>query len=223
MSVAAKIGVIDTALVKCSKDVLVTAMSSNKKFCNSLMPTIYKKSLKAYEASDENMVRSIAVYYSGGITGKQKYCKIYKDSYRNRNKSERLSIDNCPLPRLVPYNRLMPNIKSISLGTIFSVIDTLRDGLDECDRVSGCYSSLKELLIKLAEFYLSGCTSHTITWFGEPYTFFVALGGDGAPFGKDDTACAWLVSLLNIGRGVLSSNENYLLFGANCSENCIVV
>ena len=30
--------------------------------------------------------------------------------------------------------------------------------------------------------------------------------------------CAWLVSLLNIGRGVLSSNENFLLFGANCKE-----
>lgn len=174
---------------------------------------------------DENMVRSIAVYYSGGITGKQKYRKIYKDSSyklnRNRNKNQHLAIDSCPLPRLVPYNRLMPHIKS--LGTIFSVTDTLCDGLDECDRVSGCYRSLKELLIKLAEFFLSGCTDHPITWFGEPYTFFVALGGDGAPFGKDDTACAWLVSLLNIGRGVLSSNENYLLFGANCSENCIVV
>ena len=49
------------------------------------------------------------------------------------------------------------------------------------------------------------------------------LGGDGAPFGKDDTACAWLVSFLNIGRGILSSNENYLLFGANCKEDCIPV
>lgn len=30
-----------------------------------------------------------------------------------------------------------------------------------------------------------------------------------------------MISFLNIGRGVLSSNENYLLFWANCSENCI--
>ena len=78
------------------------------------------------------------------------------------------------------------------------------------------------MLVKLAEFYLSGCTGHSITWFEEPYTFYVTVGGDGAPFGKDDTACAWLVSLLNIGRGVSSNNENYLLFGANCSENCVV-
>ena len=47
--------------------------------------------------------------------------------------------------------------------------------------------------------------------------FFVSLGGDGAPFGKNDVACAWLVSFLN----VLSSNENRLLFGANCTETCL--
>ena len=46
---------------------------------------------------------------------------------------------------------------------------------------------------------------------------------DGAPMGKDDTSCAWLVGFLNIGRGILSSSENYLLFGANCPENCIPV
>ena len=57
----------------------------------------------------------------------------------------------------------------------------------------------------------------------EANTFYVALGGDGAPFGKDDTACSWLVSFLNIGQGILSSNENFLLFGANCSESCLPV
>ncbi|CAB4043150.1 Hypothetical predicted protein [Paramuricea clavata] len=77
------------------------------------------------------------------------------------------------------------------------------------------------MVVKLAEFYLSGCSGHLFNWFGAPYTFVIYLGGDGAPFGKDDTSCAWLISFLNIERGVLSSNQNYLLFGANCSENCI--
>ena len=36
-------------------------------------------------------------------------------------------------------------------------------------------------------------------------TFHISLGGDGAPFGKDDTAFTCLVSFLNLGRGVLSS------------------
>ncbi|CAB4036926.1 Hypothetical predicted protein, partial [Paramuricea clavata] len=117
----------------------------------------------------------------------------------------------------------MPYIKSISLGTINSVTDTLCYGLDECDKVTGCYRNLKEMLIKLADFYLSGCTGHCITWFEEPYTFSVAVGGDGAPFGKDDTACAWLISLLNIGRaflsGELSNSAKYFSSFANVSSD----
>ena len=64
---------------------------------------------------------------------------------------------------------------------------------------------------------------YNLLTFDQPNTFHVALVGDGAPFGKDDTACSWLVSFLNIGQGVLSSNDNFLLFGANCAENCLPV
>lgn len=74
----------------------------------------------------------------------------------------------------------------------------------------------------MAEFYLNS-DHYTILTFDEPNKFYIALGGDGAPFGKDDTACSWLVSFINIGKSILSSNENYLLFGANCSENCVPV
>jgi hypothetical protein len=61
--------------------------------------------------------------------------------------------------------------------------------------------------------------SYKLFTFNETNTFYIAIGGDGAPFGKDDTACAWLVSFLNIGQGVLSSNEICLFFGGNCGEN----
>ena len=88
-------------------------MSSSTTFISSVLPCIYKKKLKSYESLVGNMVRRIAVYYSGGITGKQKYRKLYKDSCNS--KQIQLSIHNCPLPRLVPYNRLMPYIKSIDL------------------------------------------------------------------------------------------------------------
>ena len=148
-------------MVKSSKDILVDVMSSSEKFKRSVMPRVYKKLLNSYESSEENLIRSIAVYYSVGIVGKKKYRKIYKDScYRLKGKggkSVRLSIiNNCPLPRLVPYNRLMPYIKSIPLGTIYSTYDTLCDVLDDDDKVRGCYRRLNEMLVKLAEFYLSG-------------------------------------------------------------------
>ena len=106
LSAPGAMGLIDTPLVKSSKDSLVQDMSSSKKFIKSVMPNIYKKS---YEPSSENMVRCVAVYYSGGIAGKQKYRKIYKYSGFKVNNSGskhiRLSIHNCHISRLVPYNR----------------------------------------------------------------------------------------------------------------------
>lgn len=101
--------------------------------------------------------------------------------------------------------------------------DTLCDGLKDEDKVHGCYRNLKELVLKLAQFYLSKQNKYNLVWFDEPNTFYVSLGGDGAPFGKYDTACNWLVGFLNLGKGILSSNENHLLFGANCSESCLPV
>ncbi|CAB4021988.1 Hypothetical predicted protein [Paramuricea clavata] len=144
-SVPGAVALVDTALNKCSSNVLVDVMSANKKFTKHVMPSIYKGNLKAYESSEENMIRSVSVYYCGGIA-----------------------------------------------GNIYSVYDTLCDDLDKDDKVCGCYRSLKELLLRLAEFYLSGKSGYTLTWFGEEYTFLITLGGDGAPFGKDDTATAWL-------------------------------
>ena len=54
-----------------------------------------------------------------------------------------------------------------------------------------------------------------------PNTFQVAIGGDGAPFGKYDQSCAWLISFLNVGHRVLSNEDNFLIFRSNCSEQKI--
>ena len=74
-------------------------------------------------------------------------------------------------------------IKTIPLGKIHSVYDNLCDDLDDSQKVHGCYWNVGELLVRLAEFYLSGFSGHTINWFGQEYTFFVILGGDG--FGSE--------------------------------------
>lgn len=187
------IGIIDTALNKCTSNVLVDVLAASKRF-HSVLPKIYKKKLKEYESSHENMIRSVSVYYSGGVVGKKKYRKIYRDSVYKKStknkKSLRVTVNNCPIPRLVPYNKLMPFIKSVPLGTIHNVYDNLCDGLEEEEKVHGCYRNLLELLVRLAEFYLSGSRGLAISWFGNKYTFCISLGGDGAPFGKEDVACA---------------------------------
>lgn len=226
---AAEIGLIDTVASRCSTDTLVEVLTRSKSVTKHVIPEIYKPKLKGYECSEDNMVRSIALYYGGGIMGKKKYRQVYRDfSYKKTAKSvrkygERIKVANCPIPLIVPYNKLMPFIKNIRIGTIYSVSEKLCDGLPEEEKVQGCYRNLKELLLILAQFYFCNSKVFPLVWFDEPNKFYVSLGGDGAPFGKYDTACSWLVGFLNLGKGILSSNENYLLFGANCGENCVPV
>ena len=45
-------------------------------------------------------------------------------------------------------------VKTIEVGKLHCVCDTLCNGLDEKDRLSGCYCELEELHLKLAEFHL---------------------------------------------------------------------
>lgn len=69
-----------------------------------------------------------------------------------------MSVANCPIPRLVPYHRLVAYIKSVDAGKLYrqySVRGTLCDGLDENDKVNGCYRNLEDLLVRLAQFYLN--------------------------------------------------------------------
>jgi hypothetical protein len=219
------IGMLETLNKKCKEDDIVDGMKSCKKFTEKVFPRLYQEDLKKFESSTDNMLRSIAVYYSKGIMGKDKCRRIYKASSYKQEPGKRaahIKVANCPSPRLVPYHRLMAYIKSIDIGQLHSVCENLCDGLNECDKINGCYRDIEDLLVKLAGFYLNH-GKYDILIFDQPNTFHVALGGDGAPFGRDDSACSWLVSFLNIGHGVLSSNENFLLFGANCVENCLPV
>ena len=157
--ISAEIGLADTASIKCSTNTLYKVLSTSDKVTAGVIPKIYKSCLIDYEASDENMIRSVAVYYGGGIMGKKKYRQVYRSvSYKKSETSKlgkRIKVAKCPIPLLVPYNKLMPFVKNIQIGTLYSVYDTLCDGLLEEDKVKGSYRNFKELLLKLAEFYLS--------------------------------------------------------------------
>ena len=202
---------------------MIKVFSRSKKITKKVIPKLYKKELTAFEKSDTNTLCSVGVYYSGGVMGQRKYRATYRDSSYAKNNSEavRTAVNSYPFPRFVPYNKLMPFIKAINIGQLYSVRDTLCYDLEEEEKVDGMYHDVKQLLLSLAKFYISQ-SRYQLIWFqGQVNTFHVSLGGDKAPFGRVETACAWLVSLLNIGRGVLSSNENFLLFGANCKEDCV--
>ena len=87
------------------------------------------------------------------------------------------------------------------------------------------YRPPKPFLLKLADLYLllhekKPC----LHWFNEEKSvFYVAVGADGAPFGKDDTATAYLVSFIILLQRVQSCNDNHLLLGANCEEDHVLM
>lgn len=130
--------------------------------------------------------------------GERKYHAIYRDTCYNKSNSEAVCIvvNGCAGLRLDPYNKLMPHIKSIDIGKLYSVRETLCQGLEEEEKVDDAYRNMKEMLVSLTNYYICH-RKYKLIWFqDQPYTFHVSLGGDGAPFGKDDTACAWLVFLI---------------------------
>ena len=57
----------------------------------------------------------------------------------------RINVANCPTPKLVPYHRLMSYIKSIDIGKLHSVREELRDGMEVCEKVNGCFRDIEHL------------------------------------------------------------------------------
>ena len=71
---------------------------------------------------------------------------------------------------------------------------------------------------------MQGKRKGALKWFGETEgRFLVALGGDGCPFGKNESACSFLISFLNVGKRVASSSDNILVFAGNVEETSLIV
>ena len=110
----------------------------------------------------------------------------------------------CPIPKLLPYNKLASKIKEINIGRVCFVKEEFSSYVEEGEKISGCYRDLREYMPRLAQFYLSVCTRSKLKWFGKAErSFQLAWGGDGCPFGKNESACSFLVSFLNSGKRVV--------------------
>ena len=164
--------------------------------------------------------------------GKAKYSSVYqsvsmKKGVKKGSKRQTLEVMGCKIPSLLPYNKLMEHVKTIKQkkkkkkGNVEEVFCA---DLKEEEKVNACFRYLTDFLPSLASFYLTleQQTEERLLWFNTPNTFQVVLGRNDALFGKDDSATAWNVSFLNRGH-VLSGNENFRIFGANCSESSVPV
>ena len=233
---AALSGLVDTLATKFPEKNLVKAISKSSKLCEKVFPKIYNQKLKEFEVSGQNMLRSIAIYFNRGVMGKRKYRAVFKSiasvsespkpTMHRVNGNKRIKVMSCNVVRLVPYDQMMAYVRSLEIGAVRCVKEDFCYGLDDCEKVEGCYRHLAEFLPLLANFYLklAEISGENLLWFdNEINKFHVVLGGDGAPFGKDSTACSWLVSFMNRGKNILSNTENFMIFGANCEENSIVI
>ena len=184
------------------------------------MRTIYLITRKVTRTKSE----AFLVFYSSGLVSKEKYKQICQDLiYETKGKNakrrakRRVTAKGIKIPALLSLPKLLNFIKT---GELKDVKDDFCSDLED-DKVEGKYRDLKDLLINLAECYLNlnDLNAIKLLWFkGRKYVFEVAVGADGAQFGKDDKATAFLVSFVNVGTQVASCNNNFLAFGANCHE-----
>ena len=170
----------DTTVKKCPENNLVQVFSRSDKITKRFIPKVYKGALDDFEKSDSNFVRSVAVYYSGGVMGKKKYRAAHRDiSYQkniNNIKFSRTVVSNCSIPRLVPYKKLMPFIKSLDIGKLYSVREMLCNDLNEEEKVSGVYRNIEEMLPRLARYYLMNERKYESLWFNDqPFTSMCLL------------------------------------------------
>ena len=63
---SAEIGLLDAMEHKCSTKNIEEVISSSSKIKNKVIAKIHRTSLKKYENSDRNILRSVATYYTGG-------------------------------------------------------------------------------------------------------------------------------------------------------------
>ena len=118
-------------------------------------PKIYNQKLKEFEASNQNMLRSISTYFRRGVMDKRKYGSVYKSISMSHssepkmhrvNGSKRIKVMSCHVVRLVPYDKMMAYIGSLEIGTLHCVKGDFCYELDDCEKVEGCYRHLVEFL-----------------------------------------------------------------------------
>ena len=160
--------------------------------------------------------------------GKRKYKSVRlalsmkKNQAMGNRRSAITVMPNCPIPKLLPYNKLVKEINQVSIGNVYKLEEQFQ-GVMEDETTQGCFRKLIEYLPRLAKFYLRKDRKETLQWFGKTEgTFLFAVGGDGCPFGKM-SACSFLLSFINVGKRVASSNDNFIIFGGNCEETSPVV
>lgn len=133
-------------------------------------------------------------------------------------------MQGCEIPIIIPYKTLMSHIRHVQINEVLG-LEILVERLSN-EAASEVYRPIKPLLLRLADLnLLLREKKPCLHWFNEEKSlFYVAVGADGAPFWKSDTATrVYLVSLINLLQRVQSCNDNHLLLVANCEEDHVLL
>ena len=210
-------GVLDMLTAKIKSKILIPAILNTKpSFVSPLTNTIIKNWCDNYYKSDANILRSINTFYCQNVIGKTKYISI-----RQANKNLTY------IPNYIPYKDLADNINKVDIGELIPIHPTLTYGDLDCYTGDGVFRDCSFYIPRLAQFLLTANRNRVDKLISFPnfskkdddsYLLLFTFGGDGAPI----SGTTFLTSFLNVGERIASSTENYLLFGANVSENSTV-
>ena len=145
-------------------------------------------------------MRSMRVLYKGGLISKKKYTSIrntsdvVKESARKSKNNKTEFMKKCKVPKIVPYKSLASFIRNIDIGVIID-LETLPAKFN-VEAFPGVYRPLKPFLLKLDDLYLFlDERVPCLHWFNaQKGVLHIAIGADGAPFGRDDTATGNYIS-----------------------------
>lgn len=155
-----------------------------------VLPVIVSGKFKEYERSKSNNIRSLRVLYEGGMIGKRKYTSIRNSSdiITNGGNKKKEVVAGCVLPKITPYKTLMKYVNSIDIGEVTDLEELSRKF--SVPTACGVYRPLKPFLLRLTDLYIMvDKVNPCLTWFnGKENVMHIAIGADGAPFGKNDTA-----------------------------------
>ena len=219
------VGLFNTVVSFATTKELTEMSKGSKKIYEKVVPSLANKAAKEFENSLDNVNRSVMILYREGLMSKAKYNSILSSlMYKTGvdSKKERCRLNN---GALLPCKDLMKFIKTIDIGVLKPLPQAEQienqDDLNVTNEVSGYFLDLEARLLQLADLYLSiDKITPILSWFGKaPGSVLVAIGADGAPFGKESKATAWLVSFLNLGNRIASCDDNFFLLGANCKED----
>ena len=224
--IATKCGLWHTLVNSVNNNETTALCKKSKVFSKDVIPDIVQSSVKSFDKSSKNVIRSVSVLYRGGILSKRKYSSVrssvfdYDVVHKKRKRSE--FREGCKVPALVPYKGLMEFIGEQNIGKLNNIPQALaeREIEKESKKISGkylpsvprYYIALEERSLQLLIYifiYIESQLSSSLNLFSPgKRAFFIALGADGAPFGKANEV-----------EKVASPDHNFLICGANCKED----